>query len=523
MAKQLFSNNASTTLAVAINAAATSIVVASGKGALFNAPTGGDYELVTLSDSTNTEVVKVTARSTDTLTVTRAQEGTTAQSFAIGAKVEARVTKGTLEQLRNQGTGTNAVSVGSSSVASGTNSIAVGTSSVSSQTSTVALGNAASAGNTSVAMSQYSVAIGEASLANSFAANAIARANSTAYVVGDVRKSDTGYYRLECIKAGTSSGSSPSYSTGVVTDGTVKWWSVQLFGESISVGADAQTYNSGGIAVGSATRVLNGQGCAIGYQSFVSGVYGTALGGFAYSNHGQAMSLGENAGSLLAHSIASSKLPVIGLPPYYMFGQEFQVYGGLQGYLMSEPVDLAGGATWAATTAVQCGYAVKPTTPNGRQYIRWDNNYSPKTQGGVGSGVYSASSTGSTEPTWPTTFGDSVTDGGGDWICVPHDGTYQLSLPSGAYMLIDEIGFIAYDVSSVSVQPTVSIGRNGALTAFVNAQQTSGLTSSMSVYRFTLSSPVLTQNMTIKIDTLATGTRLLGRFYFRGALTRHWV
>ena len=100
MASQLFANNATGYLNASINSSATSIVLQSGQGTLFPSPSGGNWFLVTLFDGTSTiEVVKCTARSTDTLTVVRAQEGTTAASFAAGALIELRATKGTFEGL----------------------------------------------------------------------------------------------------------------------------------------------------------------------------------------------------------------------------------------------------------------------------------------------------------------------------------------------------------------------------------------------------------------------------------------
>lgn len=93
MAQVLFTNNASTTLASNITNVATSIPLATGTGALFPAITGSDFFYVTFVDgSNNREIVKVTARTTDTLTVTRAQEGTTAIGFTAGDIVELRIT-----------------------------------------------------------------------------------------------------------------------------------------------------------------------------------------------------------------------------------------------------------------------------------------------------------------------------------------------------------------------------------------------------------------------------------------------
>jgi hypothetical protein len=55
----------------------------------------------------------------------------------------------------------------------------------------------------------------------------VSRANSTAYVVGDVVRPATGnLFLYQCITAGTSAGSIPTYPTtygGTVTDNTVVW------------------------------------------------------------------------------------------------------------------------------------------------------------------------------------------------------------------------------------------------------------------------------------------------------------
>lgn len=88
-----FANNASAVLAGSINTTATTIVVNSGTGAVYPALDAGDYFYATLIDAANNlEIVKVTARSGDTLTVVRGQEDTTARSFAAGSKLEARPT-----------------------------------------------------------------------------------------------------------------------------------------------------------------------------------------------------------------------------------------------------------------------------------------------------------------------------------------------------------------------------------------------------------------------------------------------
>lgn len=95
-----FANNAFGTLSAGITNSATSITLSSGQGARFPTLSSGDYFFATLIDtSNNLEIVKVTARSSDVLTATRAQDNTTARAFAIGDRIELRITAGTLEEV----------------------------------------------------------------------------------------------------------------------------------------------------------------------------------------------------------------------------------------------------------------------------------------------------------------------------------------------------------------------------------------------------------------------------------------
>ena len=98
----LFTNFAFSPLSVGINASATTIVVELGHGARFPAPTAGDYFYVTLENaSLAREIVKVTARTSDTLTVVRAQDGTTALSWLAGDTVALRLNAAALSTVVN--------------------------------------------------------------------------------------------------------------------------------------------------------------------------------------------------------------------------------------------------------------------------------------------------------------------------------------------------------------------------------------------------------------------------------------
>jgi hypothetical protein len=101
----LFKNNAISTLASGISDSALSLTVQAGDGALFPNPTGNDSFLVTLQDaSNNIEIVSCTGVSTDTLTIVRAQDDTSALTWLADDAVELRISAAVLSQYR-QGVG----------------------------------------------------------------------------------------------------------------------------------------------------------------------------------------------------------------------------------------------------------------------------------------------------------------------------------------------------------------------------------------------------------------------------------
>jgi hypothetical protein len=106
----ILKNNASSTLTTAITTSDTGIVVANGSR--FPTVTAGDYFYATLvSPAGTTEIVKVTARAGNSMTVVRAQDGSTAAGFQVGTLVEMRVNAATVsvaDMPYNQG-GTSAV------------------------------------------------------------------------------------------------------------------------------------------------------------------------------------------------------------------------------------------------------------------------------------------------------------------------------------------------------------------------------------------------------------------------------
>jgi len=95
-----FKNNATSTLAASILSSATTIVLSSTQGARFPALTTGQFFYGTLFNAGGSyEIVKVTARTGDSLTVVRAQEGTTALAFTAGDGFAQRLTAASLNNF----------------------------------------------------------------------------------------------------------------------------------------------------------------------------------------------------------------------------------------------------------------------------------------------------------------------------------------------------------------------------------------------------------------------------------------
>lgn len=94
MAQKQLTNNAEDSLTAAITSGATTLTVNDGS----KFPSTGDFPVVLSSDSAY-EVVLCTSRSTDTLTIVRGQEGTTAVAHSPGTRVVLTLTGETLRRM----------------------------------------------------------------------------------------------------------------------------------------------------------------------------------------------------------------------------------------------------------------------------------------------------------------------------------------------------------------------------------------------------------------------------------------
>lgn len=105
--KRLFTNNAISLLAHSITATATSLSVMPGHGSLYPSPAANEIFTVTLEDQAASvrEIVHVTARSGDTFTILRGQEGTAPRAWSASqgndTLVDHRITADTLYYLKD--------------------------------------------------------------------------------------------------------------------------------------------------------------------------------------------------------------------------------------------------------------------------------------------------------------------------------------------------------------------------------------------------------------------------------------
>jgi hypothetical protein len=100
----VLTNNATTQLATSLTTGTTTLSVTAGTGAKFPAPGASQWFPVTLIKANGTlEICRCTSRSGDVLTVARAQEGTAAQAFAAGDRVELRLTNAAMAEFGQLG------------------------------------------------------------------------------------------------------------------------------------------------------------------------------------------------------------------------------------------------------------------------------------------------------------------------------------------------------------------------------------------------------------------------------------
>ena len=261
MSLALYNNNAESISIGSILTTATAITVATGDGAKFPVLAGSSYSVVTLTDGTAFEIVRVTAIVGDVLTITRAQEGTAALSWASGTTVSQRLTAGLLASLIDgEGAGLNSVQVGFGSTSSGSYGVSVGQSCSASGFVGLAIGAWATAQNS------YTIAIGN-------------------------NNSATG---LDAIAIGRSINVSATNALGIGRASNVSGVGAIAIGEAINAtGQDV-------VAIGSNNSATGLQAICIGKQGSASATYSLAMGRLAFATATRAIAIGERANNTIA-------------------------------------------------------------------------------------------------------------------------------------------------------------------------------------------------------------------------------
>ncbi len=98
-----FANNAASTLASTCSIVATSLAVQTGHGSRFPSPTGDQRVAITVQNGSAFEIMEVTARAGDILTVERAKDGTIAQTWLAGSSVDIRLPRIVLDSFAQKG------------------------------------------------------------------------------------------------------------------------------------------------------------------------------------------------------------------------------------------------------------------------------------------------------------------------------------------------------------------------------------------------------------------------------------
>lgn len=284
-----FTNNFVATLAAAISDADTAITLDAGSGAKLPNYGGGDYEYMTLGNTANNlEIVKVTARVGDILTVVRGVDGTTAKAWSAGDQINSRPCAAAMNDALQVNVAKADVD---SQVFTGTPVLPTGT---------IAVTQAAGNSTTKIATTAFvTSAIATAETAMEAYADAAVEA-ATVFEVKQTASGNTefefltipaGVKRITMTFVGLSTSSTPGYGVQLGTsagykvtdyDTTVSYWDdayktvATMFGLHISTVTAAVAYTGG------VTLTRHGDGDDVWICEARHHREGAAVGGHAY-------------------------------------------------------------------------------------------------------------------------------------------------------------------------------------------------------------------------------------------------
>lgn len=344
-----FLNNFADQLAAPVSDTATSIELAGKASDIQTALQSADAVALTLfvtddqGNETQREVVYATAATPPLVTVTRAQEGTTAVTFLPGDSCENRLTAGVISEsflakvAAGDNSGQSSVAIESDSEASGPHSIAVGYRAIATQSGTSPPSGSMALGLVATALGDGAIAIGgnnssvldaergqrsysAGAFANGYMTLAISAGaqalGSSTTAIGNYALANS-YGSLAICEAAEAT-ADQSLSLGVYAKSTASdtitlgAYSETTNATGVTVGANAYNEGEGAVCLGayssasagttysvaigeSATVDAGSSNIAIGDRSAVGGIYATALGGNSWAPGEGSVALGAGA------------------------------------------------------------------------------------------------------------------------------------------------------------------------------------------------------------------------------------
>lgn len=220
------------------------------------------------------------------------------------------------------------------------------------------------------------------------------------------------------------------------------------------------------------------------------------------------IAIGTYASGAMGNAWVIAGFPALQRPAAVSLGMDKHMTPDATGATFA--VNLGVVPTWAASTSYVDGVAVKPTTPDGNQYIMR-----------MRAPPFTDLTSGTVEPPFDDTFvaiDFDAADSVNKWYGVDLAAGFQQTVQSSAVRFyVTEVGFICLEFgASVSAPPSISIGTNGDDTRYMNNVALSAIDGSYQIHRVAVTDRRGVTNLRFKLDTAAVGDVFVGRFYYKG-------
>lgn len=481
MTRQKWSNNARTVVTGTINHSDTSISVEDSSK--FTSLGVNEFEVVTISNGSLNEIVRVTSRSGNTWQVLRGQEGTLAREWQEGSIVESRLTAGSLSRLSQvefdvstlpniMVSSENPISaIGpSSNVENNTESTAVGFRNTSSGVKSNSFGNdnlsymnnSLAVGSENQSMHISSVAIGKSNTANNQSAVAIGTSNSARGNNSISIGTDNSTSGEKCIAAG-STNTSRSGSITLGESNTANTGSL----ESILLGKSNQTNKNHTILIGTGNEITGGESISIGHTNTSSKNTTITIGKLNVNSGLESVLIGSQCTASGDYSIGvGSRCSSVGEGSISL-GKDSKSVGENQFNMMaiptSQPSSELGGLNPTLFLSTQETILLTP-----------------------------------------------------DFDMKVNNNTFSLNMPVGSKFFISEIGFISKFVDTVTIHPEVKIGNNVIDNLFIDGMEITSIQPGVRRLLTEVEESVGVTVITIKLTKNASAMDFVGQFYFKG-------